>query len=186
MSIEKENINSWVLNEKELKNKKELLDKLAYNISIKYWIEKQRAIELIEKETINSIESLKHELENQEKKLDKKELEELFFSIKQAIELIKNISKVNIEKLKKDIESSNNIEDYKNVLEEYLPQKLVYKAKNAQKLEEHILWFALWSANSIISTWEFIYNIWKWIIQTPYHLYLIVTWKWEVKSFKDI
>jgi hypothetical protein len=186
MSIEKENINPWILNEKDFIEKKELLEKLAYDISKKYWIEKQRAKELIERETIDSIESLKHELENQEKKLDKKELEELFFSIKQAIELIKSISKVNIEKLKKELESSKNIEDYKNVLEEYLPKKLVYKAQNPQAIEEHILWFALWSANSIISSAEFLYNLWKWIVQTPYHLYLILSWKWEVKSFKDI
>jgi len=180
MNIEKNNINVWVLKEKEL------LEKIANDISRKFWIEKNKAKHLIEQDTISWIESLKNELLNEPNKLNEKQLEELFFIIKWALELIKNSSKLEIKFLREDVEKSINIDDFANILEWYLPNKLILKAKNPQQFHEHILGFTLWSANSIIASLEFLYKLWKWIIQMPYHLYLVVSWKGETNSFRDI
>ncbi len=179
MSIENNN-NSWTL------DKKKLLDDLVINIVRKFWIEKSKVIELINKETILWLDWLKKELINQNNKLDNSDLEKLFFTINWAHELIKNYSKIEIKTLKEDVEKIINIEDFKNRLEEYLPANLLQKAKNPNNIHEHILGFALWSTNSILTTIEYLYKIWKWIIQTPYHIYMILLWKAKTDSFNNI
>lgn len=183
MSIEKNNTSPGAF------DKKKLLDELAIDIAKRFWIEKKHAKELIKKETLLWIDTLKTELDrenNNEKKLSKKDLENLFFTLKWALEVIENSSKIEIKVLKDDVEKSINIEDFKNHIEDYLPPKLISKAKNPQALHEHILGFALGTANSIFTTADILYQIWKWILQTPYHLYMIITWKWKTNSFKDV
>lgn len=179
MNIENNN-NPWIL------EKKKLLDELAIDIANKFWIEKSKAKQLISEQTSSWIEWLKLELINQTKKLNNSELEKLFFIIKWAQELISNYSKIEIKSLKEDIEKSINIEEFKNKIEEYLPATLIIKAKNPNNLHEHILGFALWSTNSILTTLEYLYKIWKWIVLAPYHIYMIISWKAETDSFKDI
>jgi hypothetical protein len=113
-------------------------------------------------------------------------LQELFFTIKWALEVIENSSKIEIKTLKDDIEKEINIHEFTKEIEKYLPKELLKKAKDPQNIHEHILGFALWTANSIFATADILYQIWKWILQTPYHLYMIITGKWEVESFKNI
>ena len=183
MNIEKNNINPWAFDQKKL------LDELAIDIANKFWIDKEKAKLLIQKDTLSWIENLKAELNKGNEKqnnINDKELEKLFFALKWALELIEKSSKLEIKVLKEDIEKSINIEDFKNHIEDYLPPQLINKAKNPQVLHEHILWFALWTTNSIITTAEILYKIWKWILQSPYHLYMILSWKAKTDSFKNI
>lgn len=182
MSIEKNNISAWIL------DKKKLLSELAEDIARKFWIDKNQAETLIKKDTLNSLKSLTEELtskENNDKKLNEKELEKLFFTLRWALEVIENSSKIEIKTLKDDVEKSIDIENFKNKIEDYLPAELIKKAKNPQNLHEHILWFSLWSANSIIATVDALYQIGVWIIKAPYDLYLVITWKAEFKKIKD-
>lgn len=184
MTPEKNNINPWSLFDKE-KLKKELADDIAR----KFWIDKNKAEVLIKKETLNNLDSLKEEFsKNNDSKenINNKELEKLFFTLKWALELIENSSKIEIKTLKEDVEKTLNIDDFKNKIEEYLPKELINKAKNPNNIHEHILWISLGTANSIIATADALYQIWKWIIKAPYDLYLVVTWRWEFKNFKDI
>ena len=183
MTIEKNNLNPWTF------DKKKLLEELAIDIAKKFWIEKNEAKKLIKSETLFSLDSLKTKLNqeiNWENNLDNKEIEKLFFTLKWALEVIENSSKIEIKILKEDIEKSINIEDFKNHIEDYLPAKLIAKAKNPQTPHEHILWFALGTTNSIIATADILYSIWKWILLTPYHIYMIITWKATSNSFKEI
>jgi len=184
MSWEIPKQNAWVLNEKKL------LDELAIDIANKFWFDKQKAIELLKTDTTKWLSKLKNEIEKQEtndsKKIWNKELEKLFFILKWAQELIENSSKIEIKMLKDDIEKNINIEEFKNHIEDYLPKKLLQKAKNPQKIHEHVLWIALWTTNSIFKTVEILYQIWKGILKTPIDLYMIVTWKGKSESFKDV
>lgn len=186
MTLEKNSINAWILNEKKL------LDELANDISNEYWIDKEQVKKLIKNKTLTTLDSLRSEI-NKEESFDKKEkylnntnLEKLFFTLKWALEIIEHSSQIEIKSLRKDIEKSINIEDFKNKIEDFLPANLVKKAKNPWKFHEHILGFALWSTNSILTTVEYLYQIWKWILLAPYHLYMIVSWKATTDSFKDI
>lgn len=171
---------------KESVDKKILLDELASDIARKFWIEKEKTKQLIKADTLSWIDSLKRELVNEKKNLSDNEIEKLFFTLKWALEIITNTSKLEIKSLKEDVENSIKIDEIKNKIEDYLPANLIYKAKNPEKLHEHILWFALWSANSIYTTVEILYKIWIWIIKAPYDLYMIISWKAETDSFKDI
>lgn len=183
-------IEVWALKDKEEKEKKLFIEKLAIEISKKYKIEKKEALSLMKNKTLESLDNLKNQLEkwwdSNLNRLNKKELEGLFLTLKWAQEIIENYSKLEIKILKKDIEWSLNIDSIKNKLEDYLPPKLLEKAKNPQELHEHILWFALWTANTIVATIDALYQIWAWIIKAPYHLYLIVTWKWEIEWVEKI
>ena len=193
MSIEKNKLNAWIL------NKKDLEDKLAIEIARKFWMEKNKALLLLKTDISKWLEELKKEINKQEdeklKKFENKKLEDLFFTIKWALEIIEKISQIEIKILKDDIEwnyieQNNewkiNISDFKNYIEDYLPPKLLIKAKNPNAIHEHILGFALWTTNSIIKTVEILYKIWKWILTTPIDLYMIITWKAKTDSFKNI
>jgi len=186
MNIEKNNeiLWDWAL------DKKKLLEELAIDIAKEFWLEKEKAQELIKKETLEWIKYLKNELNNEtseeKNKLSDKEVEKLFFTLKWALDIIENYSKLEIKTLKEDVEKSINIEDFKNPINMYLPPRLVNKAQYPSNPHEHILGFALWSANSIFTTVDILYKIWKWILQTPYHLYMIMSWKSETDSFKNI
>jgi hypothetical protein len=107
-------------------------------------------------------------------------------TLKWAQEIIENYSKLEIKILKDNVEQTINIEDFENHLERYLPAKLIEKAKNPEKFNEHILWFTLWTANSIIAIIDALYQIGVWIIKAPYHLYLVISWKGEVEGIKEI
>ncbi len=183
MSIENNTSNPWNI------DKKQLLNELALDIANKFWIDKEKTEKLIKSETLVSLDSLKNELkqeENNKDYLNNNELEKLFFTLKWALDIIENSSKIEIKTLKEDVEKTINIEEFKNNIEDYLPATLIKKAKNPTNPHEHVLWIALWSANSIIATIDILYKIWKGIVQTPYHLYLIVTWKAKTDSFKNI
>lgn len=184
MSVEKNNINPGAL------DKKRLLDELAIDIAHRFWMDKQKAVDLLKTDINKWLEELKGEIlkiddENLNKLWDK-ELKQLFFTLKWALDVIEKTSKNEIQILKKDIEKSIDIEEFKNKIEEYLPKNLIQKAKNPQNIAEHILGFALGTTNSIFKTADILYQIWKWIIKTPYHLYMMISWKWESDSFKDI
>jgi len=183
MTIENNNINPWIL------DKKKLLDELANDIANKFWIDKEKAEKLIKSETLASLDSLKLELKKEntkESELNNKEIEKLFFTLKWALDVIENFSKVEIKTLRDDVEKSINIEEFKNHIEDYLPPKLLNKAKDPKNINDHILWFALWTTNSIVATADMLYKIWKWILQSPYHLYMIITWKAKTDSFKNL
>lgn len=183
-----EKINSWILKEKEKLDKKAMLESLADEISKKFKIEKRNAISLIKNNTLEWLDNLKKELKENlnVNNINEKELEKLFFVLRWAQELIENLSKIEIKLLKEDIEKNIKIDDFVNIVEKYLPKNLIEKAKNPKYIHEHILWFSLWSANSIIAVIDLLYQIWAWIIKSPYHIYMIVSWKWEVKSMKNI
>lgn len=183
-------INSWALDEKSKEERRILLEEIAENIAEKYWINKEKAIFLIKLDTSKWLDELKNSIDIswdiELKKLNSNEQERLFFILKWAQELIENSSKLEIKILKENIEKNINIEDIKNIIEDFLPKKLINKAKNPKLPHEHILGFSLWTANSMIAIIDALYQIWIWIIKAPYDLYLIISWKWEIKSIKDI
>jgi hypothetical protein len=171
-------------------DKKRLLDELANDIAIKFWLDKEKTKKLLESDISRWLKELKNEISLSDdenlKSLKNKKVEELFFTLKWASEIIEKLSKIEIKTLKEELEKTISIEDFKNHIEAYLPPKLIKKAKNPRVLHEHVLGFALWTANSIFTTTEILYKIWKWLLQTPYHIYMIITGKWKYEGFKDI
>ena len=184
MNIEKNRINPWVL------DKKKLLEELANDIAFKFWLDKQKTKKLLESDISKWLKDLKNEIQSSGdetlKWLEEKKLQELFFTLKWALEVIENSSKIEIKTLKEDIEKEVDINEFKKEIEKYLPAELIKKAKDPQNIHEHILGFALWTANSIFATADILYQIGLWVLKTHYHLYMIMTGKWEIESFKNI
>lgn len=169
-------------------DKKKLLEELAYDIALKYHIDQSEAEKIISQETMKSLADFKNELNEtigQSETLTKKEIEELYNTLKGAQEVVAESAKLEIKDLKESL-SQSELDNIKRNLESYLPKDLVSKAKNPQLLHEHVLGFALWSANSIYITTDILYQIGSGILKTPYHLYMIVSGKWESDSFKNI
>jgi len=182
MNFENNKNNPWVFDTKKL------LDELLDDISREYWIDKSSAEKLIQSKSINNLNSLRQELEStlENNKLSNSKLEKLFFTIAWAKEVIEKASRNELNIIKEEIENLTNIEDFKNSLEDYLPANIIKAAKNPQSLHHHILWASLWISNSLIKTADILYSIWKWILKTPYDLYLIISWKGEYNWFKNI
>lgn len=162
----------------------ELIENLSKEISLKFWIEKQKAIYLIQKDSITSLDSLKNELDK--KDFETKRIEELFSTLEKTKKILEIQYQIERNKLKNEVEEKIDIDNFKNNLEWKLPRNLLKKAKSPEKLHEHILWASLWATNSIIASLDFLINLWYWIIKTPYDLYLILSWKAEIESIKKI
>lgn len=182
MSIERKE----QINESEI-NIDSLLDNLSRDIWEKFWVEVNQIKELISFKQKKELADLKEELSNilQNENFASSKIEELASEIIKARESIELASKSEREKLIWEL-NIVSIEDFQNTLETNLPTSLLNSAKNPSKLHHHILWVSLWLSNSIITTVEKLVWIWKWIIKSPYDLYLIISWKWEYPWFKEI
>jgi hypothetical protein len=60
------------------------------------------------------------------------------------------------------------------------------KAYNPQNFWDQIIgaWVGIFDTSEAIIL--FTYWLWKWVLLTPYHLYLILTGKWEYEWFSKI
>ena len=196
----KENIDKISFEEKI--NSEKLLSELLDDINKEFWIEKETLKKLIWKETIFSLEWLKNNINSLENTAEKnninsfknEKLEKLFYTLDWAKKLLEKNSSLELKNLQKEIinisEIQNNNFDqsettsYEKKLEQYLPSNLVLKAKNPENIHHQILWLALWTSNSILTTVDALYQIWKWIIKTPFHIYLILKWKAKIDLSK--
>lgn len=184
MSIEKNNkIDNSI-------DRKQMLKELAKDIASDLKIDQIKAEELVKMNSKENRKKLKEELwkinESRKNKISNEKIEELINKIKWYQEIIEKSSKTEIKWLKEDVEKFLNIDDFKKVVEEYLPKELISAARNPKNPFEQILWWVLWTANSIITPIEKLYKVWRDIFLTPYHLYLIFTWKATTNSFKNI
>ena len=165
-----------------------LLNDLSQDIARDFWLKEKTIKELIEFKKDLSLDDLKSEISKSESiddyekekisNIDIEKMDKLVHTIKWAKEIIEKASNNELNVLKWELESWN-IENFKNTFEEYLDPKLVKDAKEWGSFHKNLLWLALWSWNTIYTTVESLYKIWKWIIKAPLDLYLILSWKWE-------
>ena len=155
------------------------LEELSLEISKKFWLESKKISLLIKEIRENSVYSL----ENLKAELQK--IQELFSDLQKARNIFGKESKKEIINLKQELEIDTN-NYFSNILESKLPRKLIKKAKNPEKPHEYLLSVSLWTANSLIAIWSWIINVWVWILKSPYDLYLLASWKWELENAKKI
>ena len=164
------------------------LEELSLEISKKFWLESKKIsllIKEIRENSVYSLENLKAELQKENKTLELQKIQELFSDLQKARNIFGKESKKEIINLKQDLKIDTN-NYFSNILESKLPRKLIKKAKNPEKPHEHLLWASLWIANSLITIWSWIINVWVWILKSPYDLYLLASWKWELENAKKI
>lgn len=171
------------------KNPWVMLDDLADKIGTAFWIRAEIIKKLLSKKASESLSWLKKEL-LKEKKLSKTtlsewNLEKLLTVIAWAKEFITSLSQKEILELKQELKKFSPDDYEKYLTEKYLPKNLILRAKNPQNFPDHITWACLWIVNSAQKVVELLYMIGKWILQTPYHVYIIVSWKGEYKNWKN-
>lgn len=173
---------------------KKLLTELSEDISKSFWIKVETAEKLTKLKTESWLDWLKSEIESSDlsrKEKEKinnlwnKELERLFFTITWAKELIKSASENKLDVLKKEVDKKS-YSPSKSWLETRLPSTILTRINNPKNIWDQLIWAFIWTLNSCLTTVEFLYNLWKWIIQSPYHIYLLVRSKAEIESLKKI
>ena len=167
--------------QKVLRESSDLLQTLALKISQEFWIDINRVKEYIKWDTLWNLEWLKNTLWNT---LNTKEFET---AINNAREKISELSVKNREKLKAIIEDDSDSPEnfYYNITEKY------FKAAQKRALYPETLWDQIvWVWLGIVDTTEavilFLYWLGKWILLTPYHIYLLMSWKAEFEDLKKI
>jgi len=171
---------------KDLNLDKEIITNLTALIDIKT----KTGLDLLKFELSDFKKEIKlsNTLSNQEKetieKLTEEEKEKLFNVLKWYKKLVWNDSKNNLESLKDSIQKEISINEWD--FEKILPKNILTKLENPKSVWDEILWIAFWTANSIYTTTKFLYELWTWLIKTPYHIYLIVSWKAKYKIPENI
>jgi len=163
---------------------KSLLNKLAKEIAKKYWLDINQVKKLIQSKTWSKLDSLKSMVSSSGETIDISEFKNVISGAKDVIE---KASKDEIELLKWTIEKAQLHPERDIYLSnKFISSKLMDRAQSPQNLWDNIIGAGIWILNSTEEIITTLYNIWAGIIKTPYHIYLIVTWKAEYDRFKDI
>lgn len=157
---------------------KNLLEELAWKISKEFWIDITQVKDLINSKTEAKLDNLMLDIWNKENLLN---------VILWAREVIQKASKEEIDLLKGKIDKlAYNPENNIYVSNKFIWDRFFDKAKNPKNIGDNIIWASIWIINSTEDLIKVLYNIWAWVIKTPYHIYMIVKWKAKYENFKKI
>lgn len=164
-----------------LRESSDLLQSLALKISQEFGIDISRVTEFIKWDTLGNLEWLKNTLW---KKIDTVEFQK---AVDYARDKISELSKDNREKLKALIEKDeHSIEDFHyNITEKYF-SRAQKRALYPETFWDQIIWVWLGIVDTAEAVILFLYWLWKWILLTPYHLYLVITWKAKVDGWEKV
>jgi len=177
---EQESKDQFFLEKQILRESADLLNNLAIKIAEQFWIEISEAKNIISGKTSWNLDSLKSIISGERS-------EAFSDAINSAKKSIEELSKTHRERLKNSLERNNfNIEKPQYISSKLFWEKLVSKARNPQWIGDQLIWIpiGIWESGEAIVI--FSYQVWKWILLSPYHLYLILTGKWEYPDFKNI
>ena len=163
---------------------KNLLSKLAKEIAQKYWLDIKQVEKLIRSKTSSKLDSLKSMVSSSGETIDLAEFRNV---IAWAKDVIEKASKDEIELLKWTIEKTK-LSPEKDIYlsNKFISSSIMERAQNPQNLWDNIIGAGIWILNSTEEIITTLYNIWAGIVKTPYHIYLIVSWKAEYEWFKNI
>lgn len=152
-----------------------LLDDLAREIAGEFGISISEAKNLIESGTNQSLESLKSQV-GAGGKIDVQSFHSAINSAKSKIE---SLSKKNREQLKELLEDDEfTPEKHPHTISESLFSKnIIEKWKNPQSFGDECIGAWLWLIDSTEAVILFVYWLGRWILLTPYHIYLLITGK---------
>lgn len=185
LKLEEEKKNQFWL-EKELhRETNSLLHKLASEISKEFWLNLSEVKELIAGDTVNNLENLKNHIGNKSESINVEKLQQI---IQKAQESIADLSKKSRETLRKSLEK-NMFSPEKHefsVNKKLFSEETRNRAKNPQSFSDQALWVWLGIIDSTEAIILFTYSLWKWVLFTPYHIYLIITGRAQYDGFSRI
>ena len=168
----------FLLEKKIMTESSNLLKKLASEIANEFWIDIIEATKLIENSAWASLDNLKGTLDTQRLK----------DAIVKAQGSIEDLSKQHRESLKEVLDRENYTPEKHEyyTTETLFPPRILQKAKNPQNLWDQFVWLGLGLIDSTEAVVLFTYSLWKGILFTPYHLYLLLTGQAEYEGFSRI
>jgi len=165
-------------------NTKELLNELSQKIAKEYGIDVSEVKKLINSKTETKLETLKSLVSVGKETIDTQSLQNV---IRGAKDVVEKASKDKIEVLKGNLQEDTFTpkKDF-YISSRFISKEIYARAKDPKNLTDNLLGAGIGIINSAEATVELLYKIGAWIIQTPYHVYLIVSGKWEYTKFKKI
>ena len=181
-NLEKQN--QFLLEKKIMRESSDLLKKLARQIAREFGIDVAKASELIENSTSNSLDTLKSSVNNS----PSLNTEKLKNAIIQAQGSIENLSKQHRESLKEALDRDNYTPEKHEyyTTETLFPPRILQRAKYPQNISDQFVGLGLGLIDSSEAIILFTYSLWKGILFTPYHLYLLITGQAEYEGFSRI
>ncbi len=161
----------------------DLLHKLAADIANEFWIDISQVQELISGSTLTNLDSLKNSVNSETINIVK-----LKDAINNAKNQIESHSKRKIEKLRQSVDTLSYTPErhtYK-VSEKIIPQLLYEKAKNPKTYSDELIGIGVWFIDTSEAVILFTYALAKWILLTPYHIYLVITGRGSYNLKKHI
>lgn len=167
-------------------NTKELLNDLAQKISKEYGVDISEVKKLINSKTETKLETLKWLVSTSKDVIDIDALQNV---IRGAKDVIEKASKDEIQILKSSVEQNDVQEKQQEdffITSRIISKELYKKAQSPQWITDNIIGAGIGLVNSLESTIQLLYNIGAGAIKTPYHIYLIASWKGEYKNMKRV
>lgn len=163
---------------------KDLLNDLAQKIATEYGIDVSEVKKLINSKTETKLWTLKNLVSTWNQVIDTQALKSV---IKGAKDVIEKASKKEIEVLKWVLEENEVTpkEDF-YISSKLVPANIYERAKNPKNISDNIIGASIGIINSVEATIQLLYEIGSGIVKTPYHIYLVASWKAEYKNIKRI
>lgn len=161
-----------------------LLQTLAAQIAEEFGIDISEVKKLISSSTLWDLDDLRSGIWDN----DSIDIWDLSSAIKWAKSKIELLSKQEIDSLKNSIDTkvySPDTHEYKSS-KKLLPKNILQKAYDPQNFWDQVIGFWVGVFDSSEAIILFLYGLGKWILLTPYHIYLILSWKSEYEGFKNI
>lgn len=183
-SLEAEKSERFWLEKQIRRESSELINKLAHKIAEEFWIEVSQAKNLISWEVSDDLQSLKiwiewSNIQNSEK------LQDAIGSAKNSIE---DLSKKHRESLKDSLDPKKYNPESHTFLSssKILWKSIVSRAQDPQNLSDQIIgiWVGLFDSSEAVILYS--YRMGKGVLLSPYHLYLLLSWKWKYPGFSKI
>ena len=161
-----------------------LLHDLASKISKEFGIDISQVKDLIRGNTLWDLEWLKTHLGSSET-INFARLQQV---LQEAHGSIEKLSKNRRDALKEALNKSNYSPETHEfyTTETLFPPRILQRAKNPQNIWDQFVWLWLGLIDSGEAVILFTYSLWKGVLFTPYHLYLLLTWQAEYEWFSKI
>ncbi len=167
--------------QKILRESSDLLQSLSLKISQEFGIDISEVKEFIKWNTLGNLEWLRDSVG---KNINSTEFKN---AILQARESVSKLSRKNRDVLKKMIEESDNSpENFRYHITDTYFSKYKERALDPKNFSDHILWVWLGILDTTEAVILFLYGLGKWILFTPYHLYLIISGKGQFDDWNKI
>lgn len=183
--LEKEKTQEFWLEKQLLRETSDLLNKLAREISQEFWLTLWEVKNLISWDTSGGLEELRSHIWTPTSAIDLPKLKE---TISWAQNSIEQLSKKKIETLKSTLEQGIFTPEKHEfmVSKKIFSENITGRAQNPQNIWDELIWVGLGLIDSTEAVILFTYSLAKWVVLTPYHIYLVLTWQAKYDGFSKI